>query len=94
MLIPFAGLLSRHVKRNPKLLAFWACWLLVFHWCDMYWLIMPEIKAFVFPGLLPLCATVGLLGFFVATIVRKAAHESLRPLHDPRMNEAMAFHNI
>ena len=28
-LIPFAGLLSRHVKRNAGLLVFWAVWLLV-----------------------------------------------------------------
>jgi len=94
VLIPFAGLLSRHVKRNPKLLAFWACWILFFHWCDMYWLIMPEMDRFLHVGPLQLFTTVGLLGFFVATVVRKAAHESLRPLHDPRMSEALAFHNI
>jgi hypothetical protein len=94
VLIPFAGLLSRHVKRNPKLLAFWACWILFFHWCDLYWLIEPEMDGFLHLGLLQVFTTVGLLGLFVATVVRKAAHESLRPLHDPREGEALAFHNI
>jgi hypothetical protein len=32
LLIPFGGLLSRHVKRNRKALLFWAIWVLVFHW--------------------------------------------------------------
>jgi len=102
VLIPFAGLLSRHVKRNPKFLAFWALWLLFFQWIDMYWLITPELYLGKDPSLgdlcgsipLLLCATLGLLGIFIASVVRKASHESLRPLHDPRMNEALAFHNI
>ena len=40
--IPFFGLLSRHVKRNRKALAFWACWILCVVYMDMYWLVMPE----------------------------------------------------
>ncbi|HEX4123709.1 MAG TPA: hypothetical protein VHY37_03220, partial [Tepidisphaeraceae bacterium] len=43
LLIPFAGLLSRHVKRNRHSLMFWAGWVLFFHYIDMYWLIMPEM---------------------------------------------------
>ena len=41
--IPFFGLMSRQVKRNPKLLAFWAVWVLVINYVDMYWLIMPQL---------------------------------------------------
>jgi len=44
-LIPFVGLLSRHVKRNPLGLQFWAVWLLVFHWIDVYWIVMPQLSA-------------------------------------------------
>jgi hypothetical protein len=94
VLIPFAGLLSRHVKRNPKALAFWACWLLVFQWVDLFWIIMPENDGTVHLGLLEISITVGLVGVFLGVVVRKAAHGALRPLHDPRMGEALAFHNI
>src|SRR5206468_417977 len=38
LLVPFAGLLSKHVKRNYKALMFWAAWVLIFHWIDMFWL--------------------------------------------------------
>ena len=37
LLIPFAGLLSRHAKRRKPVLVFWAVWLLVFHWIDVSW---------------------------------------------------------
>ena len=43
LLIPFFGLLSREVKRRRQVLACWAIWLLVFHWVDMYWLVMPSL---------------------------------------------------
>ena len=42
LLIPFFGLLSRDVKRRQRLLGFWAVWLLVMHWLDLYWLVMPQ----------------------------------------------------
>ena len=41
LLIPFPGLLSRHVKRRNALLAFWAVWSICAHALDMYWLIIP-----------------------------------------------------
>jgi len=42
LLIPFPGMLSRHVKRVNAVLAFWAVWALCSHVLDMYWLIMPN----------------------------------------------------
>ena len=41
-LIPFPGLLSRHIKRTNGLLAFWACWSLLACALDIYWLIVPS----------------------------------------------------
>jgi hypothetical protein len=40
--LPFLGLMSRHVKRLLPLLAFWLIWLLVAHAFDLFWLIMPN----------------------------------------------------
>ncbi len=42
LFIPMAGLLSRHVKRSPKLLALWAAWLLAAQLLDVFWLVMPN----------------------------------------------------
>jgi hypothetical protein len=43
LLIPMAGLLSRHSKRHLGVLTFWAVWLMVAHLFDLYWLIMPNV---------------------------------------------------
>jgi hypothetical protein len=43
LLIPFLGLLSRHAKRNLKVLSFWAVWLLAAHLFDLYWIVMPNL---------------------------------------------------
>jgi len=40
--LPFLGLMSRHVKRALPLFAFWLIWLLVAHAFDLFWLIMPN----------------------------------------------------
>lgn len=45
--VPFAGLLSRHVKRDPKRLAFWAVFILVFHAVDLYFIARPNLGAYV-----------------------------------------------
>ena len=41
-ILPFLGLMSRHVKRLLPLFAFWLMWLLVAHALDLFWLIMPN----------------------------------------------------
>ena len=41
-MLPFAGTMSRHVRRNPALVCFWAAYLLVMHFVDVYWMIMPQ----------------------------------------------------
>lgn len=96
LFIPFAGLLSRHVKRNLTALGFWASWMLVMHYLDQYWLIMPEAmvggwRVWPLPELATLLFMISAVGgYFVWTLSRAA----LRPAADPRLHESLAFHNI
>ena len=94
LLIPFAGLLSRHVKRNRKALAFWAIWLLVMHWVDLWWLVMPQLSERVTFGLVEIGCLVGLVGLFLAGAVRVAAKHSLVPVGDPRLGASLGHENI
>lgn len=94
LLIPFAALLSRHIKRRKAALAFWAAWLLVFHWIDLYWLVVPELDGKLHFGLLDLTTFIGIGGIFLAVFVRLLARHSLRPRKDPRLVESVAFENI
>ncbi|MGD0767684.1 MAG: quinol:cytochrome C oxidoreductase [Tepidisphaeraceae bacterium] len=94
-LIPFPGLLSRHVKRSPAALTFWAVWMLVFCWVDVFWLIMPQFDDGVYHlGLIDLAVLVGIGGIFVAFVVRRAVHDSARAMRDPRLPDSLAFENF
>jgi hypothetical protein len=93
-LIPFAGLMSRHVKRSRSGLAFWAIWILVFHWVDLWWLVLPQMGVEVRWGLPEAAIFLGLGGMVVAFWVRIANRLPLLALGDPRLDEALAFENI
>lgn len=94
-LIPFSGLLSRHVKRNRLALLGWAVWLLLMHWIDLYWLIIPEMNAEGIPfGIVDIGCMVGLGGLFVAGLAKTAQTQALIPVQDPRLDRSLSFHNI
>lgn len=100
-LLPFFGLLSRHVKRNPMGLFFWAVWLLAIHLIDVYWLIIPfrdhHTHGGPFGGAVPMLITVLCLIGFVAIALgrlRNAATDvPLIPTNDPRLPESLHFKN-
>jgi hypothetical protein len=95
--LPFVAIMSRHPKRFPLLLSFWAVWQLVFVAVDIYWLVMPEmgptepLPAGVWSSAL---AVAGLFGVFLAAYGAVVGRSPLRPTHDPRLSEALAFENI
>jgi hypothetical protein len=92
---PFLGLLSRHVKRNRLGLAFWAVWLLVLHYVDLYYLAMPTFSPGAVPwSLLDLTCVGGLLALLVAWVAHRARGCDLVPTRDPRLAESLAFENL
>ena len=94
LLIPFAALLSRHVKRNLGALAFLSGWMLVMHYVDIYWLIMPEMLVGGWQ-LLPVVEVACLLmfgGLLIAATSGALANVKLRPTGDPRLPESMHLH--
>ena len=96
LLVPFALLLSRHVKRNLTALGFMAGWMLTMHYVDVYWLIMPEMLVGGWQ-LLPVVEASCLLlvgGASLAWFARELKAVQLRPARDPRAVESLAFHNI
>ena len=95
LFVPFLGMISREVKRRKVLLGFWCVWLLLFHWIDLIYVVMPSYSADRFPvGLIDLSLLVGLGGLYVAGILRVASRVALVPVKDPRLHEALAFENI
>ena len=93
--IPFFGLLSRHIKRRKPTLAFWAIWQLVMIYLDIYWIVMPYADAAGPPfGLIDVACLVGVLGVFIAGAAFRAKSLNLMPTNDPRLQKSLAFTNI
>ena len=50
LFIPFLGMMARAVRRNKTYLLFATIFLLVMHWVDHFWIVMPQWKASVYEG--------------------------------------------
>lgn len=95
VIIPFAGIMSRHIKRRRALLVFWAAWMLVMHYIDIWWLIMPQFESsWIAFGPIEIGCVLGLWGIFAFVAIQMLSRHSLVPLHDPRMPESLRFHNM
>jgi len=93
--VPLLGLLSKHVKRHKPALAFWAVWLLVMHFVDMFWIVMPNYDAHHVP--LPFVAialALGFLSLIVGAAIKSASSKSIVAARDPRLGESLAYHNV
>ena len=93
-LLPFAALLSRAPKRRPRLVAAVAAWVLVMHWFDLYWVVIPEVTPLrAVPHVLDLTTLLGLGGVVVAVAVHQMRRHSVVPERDPRLQESLMFEN-
>ena len=93
-LIPFPGLMSRHIKRRGATLGFWATFLLIMHAVDLYWLIMPSLGGDTVPfSILDITCWLGIGGIYIASFGYLAKGTALVPLKDPRLAESLAFEN-
>ena len=94
LLIPFLLLLPREVKRRKILLGVLAVWMLVVHWIDLYWLVIPTFAPEHLPfGVTDVCCIVALACLFLAGTIRTTRACNLIPLGDPRLGESLAFEN-
>lgn len=92
--IPFCVLLSRDLKYRPKLLAAVAVWILLCHYIDIYWLVMPALA----PNSTPvqwtdLAAFVGVGGVAVAFALWRLRGRFTVPVKDPYLADSLRYIN-
>lgn len=98
-MLPFVGMMSRHVRRNPKAVFAWAFYLLVMHFFDVYWIVMPEAESAA-GGLMgvvtSLLLTIGMIGLYTGGVLwfARANNVKVIAVRDPRLPESLAFENI
>jgi hypothetical protein len=91
---PFFYLMGRAVKRKNATLAIGGAWLLLMHYVDLYWQIMPTLHPEGFsPSLLDAAALLAVGGSFVAAASWLMRRQALVPLRDPRLGESLTFEN-
>ncbi|TWU56394.1 hypothetical protein Poly51_23040 [Rubripirellula tenax] len=101
-LLPFFGLMSMFVRRRPAIIAFWAAYVLVMHFADIFWIIMPEATV---AGELPytiqtigvasaVMCVVGMAALLTGLVLKVAGDTKVVAVRDPRLAESMAFENV
>jgi hypothetical protein len=93
--LPFVFLILRSNKRNLNFLGIAAGWIVLMHFVDMYWLIMPtwyrEGVSLSWMDFAALLGVLGVLGFAFWSRLRKRA---LVPVGDLRFDQGLRFENI
>lgn len=92
--VPFVALLSRHGKRNPLVLGATSVLMLVMHYVDLYWLVMPNLDHHgAHPSWIDLAGLLGPLGVGAWVLSLQASKSPLYPLNDPYLAEAARIDN-
>jgi hypothetical protein len=93
--VPFFVLLSRPLKRSPRALGVMAMWVLVVHYVDIYWVMMPALQHDPHGGLLPhwtdITAVVGVGGVFAAFVAWRLRGSAPVPVKDPYLEESLRY---
>jgi hypothetical protein len=89
--LPFVLLLSRDLKRRPRLLAQVAVWILLMRVVDLIWYIEPMFPHRRFPiHWMDVALPLGLTGVWLFLFARNLRSRALLPLNDPFFKEAFA----
>jgi hypothetical protein len=90
-ILPFMLLLSRDIKRTPRLLAAVAAGVVVMRLVDLFWLIAPRPGHHGFPiHWLDVTLPVALGGLWLALFARELTRRPLLPVNDPYFEEVFA----
>jgi hypothetical protein len=92
--VPFLLLLFRAIRRDPCWLGFLAAWVLVFHYVDLYWIIMPTLH----PKGAQLdwrdASLLAMVSLATSAIIAQACRKRpLVPVGDPYLSESLGFRN-
>ena len=88
--LPFLVLITRGAKRNISIMKFAAVWLLIMHWVDLYWVVMPNYPRNAVSLLwTDLGAMLAIGGLFLWFLRRRLSAGPLVPINDPRLEDSI-----
>jgi len=89
--LPFPLLVPRRLKRRPAYLGALAVMLLVAHYIDLWWLVLPSAIARPIPSWTDLAALCAVGGLTVAACAYRANAVPLLPVGDPYLADGLAY---
>jgi hypothetical protein len=90
--VPFGALLSRSLKRDPRKLAAVATWILLVHFVDVYWLVMPTFYPEGFsPQWMDVTAPAGIGLLAAAFAVFRLRGNYAVPVRDPHLADSLRY---
>ena len=93
--VPFFYLMGRDVKRTRAPLLLGAVWMLLIHFIDIHWLVMPTHHREGFHlTALDISTLVGVGGIYLFLVTRLWQSVPLIPVKDPRLAESVGFENF
>jgi len=93
-IVPFVVLMSRASKNRPEVIGFMALWILLMHYLDLYWLVMPVLhQAGISFHWMDAACLVGVGAIFLLVFVRLLGSKPMVPVGDPRLSESLGLDN-
>jgi hypothetical protein len=91
-LVPFFLLLSKDLKLRPRALAAVATWILIAHWIDLYWVVVPTFhRDHVVFHWTQVTAFAGVGGIAVAFALFRARGRYAVPVGDPYLADSLRY---
>jgi hypothetical protein len=90
--LPFLVLLSAEIKKIPVAISGVAAWMLLIHWIDCYWLVMPELhRDSWLPHVADFTAMAGIGGLCVAFSLWRLRGQHPVPIRDPYALQSVRY---
>ncbi len=87
-------MITRAAKRNVTYLSFMSVWLLIMHYVEMYWLVMPtHYRDGIHFSIYDLAPLFAIGGFYFWYLIRNMKKQPLLPVNDPSLKTSMDFLN-
>jgi len=90
--VPYFALLSQPSKMDPKKLKFMSAWLVLAHFFDLFWIVIPTLSpnGFVF-GWIEIGFIFLAIGIIIVMFSVKAKNENLVAIGDPKLQRGIDF---
>lgn len=92
-LIPYFALLSQQSKSNLNRLKFMSIWIIVMHYIDLYWLVIPSIYKEITFGWIEISFLIFSAGLLITLfVIRFNKIKNIVPIGDPKIKRSLEFH--